>query len=53
MRGALREEKTILGPAVDGLLLVHHEERHTIIREEVPQLPSTRQSDPHFSAKFA
>ena len=41
MRKALREEKAILVPTADGLLMTHYKERHSRIREEVPQLPST------------
>ena len=53
MRGASREEKAILVPAINGLLLAYHEERHNKICEEMPQLPSTGQPDSHLLAELA
>ena len=47
MQRALRKEKVISVYAKDGLLLTHYEEGHGRIREEMPQLPSTGQLDPH------
>ena len=45
--GAPREEKFIQMPAVDRLLLAHHEEGHNRIYEEMSQLQSTSQPDSH------
>ena len=47
MRKALRKEKVISVYAKDGLLLAHYKEGHNRIREEMTQLPSTGQLDPH------
>ena len=52
MRGASKEEKAIPVLVVDRLLLAYHEERHSRIREEVPQLPSTSQFNPHSPTEF-
>ena len=43
MRGAIRKEKVVQMPTTEGLLLAHHEKRHSRICEEMPQLPSASQ----------
>jgi len=53
MWAASREEKAISISTADGLLLVHYEERHNRIQEEMTQLPSAVQPDSHSPTKFA